>query len=63
MSIGEIIALVIGIFGVLLMLLAWASLYPGQDWDLVASGVAGTVVLIVFFGIVVAAIWTLVNRR
>lgn len=63
MNAVQIIGLVIGIFGVLLMLLAWASLYPAQDWDLVASGVAGTIVLIVFFGIVVGAIWTLVTRR
>jgi len=58
-----IVAMVIGVFAVLVVLLAWAGLYPSKNWDTVAQGVAGAIIFVVVFAIVVGTIIGVAGRR
>jgi hypothetical protein len=57
-----IILLLLGIFFVLLVILAWAQIYGG-GWQTVAQGVASYIIYIVAFGVVVSAIFLMASRR
>lgn len=58
----QIISILIGIVGVLLMLLAWSAIY-GSDWTTVAQGTAGASLICVFFAIVLGTIWAVIRGR
>lgn len=57
-----IILLLIGVFAVLLVILAWAEIYGG-GWETVAEGVASYIIYIIAFGVVVSGIFMLIRRK
>ena len=57
-----IILLLIGVFAVLLVILAWGEIYGG-GWQTVAQGLASYIVYIIAFGVVVSGIFVLIRRR
>jgi hypothetical protein len=57
------IAIVLGIFTVLLMLVAWAMLYPSANWGEVASGVAGATVILAFLAVLLSGIVIVMRGR
>lgn len=57
-----ILLLLLGVFSVLLMILAWAEIYGG-GWQTVAQGLASYIIYIIAFGIVVSGIFMLIRRK
>ncbi len=58
----QIVVMIIGIFAVLLVLIAWAQIF-GSGWLQVSQNVAGLSAVIVIFAIVVGGVFMAVRGR
>jgi hypothetical protein len=58
----QIVVMLIGIFTVLLVLIAWAQLY-GSGWIQVSQNVAGLSAVIVIFALVVGGVFMAVRGK
>lgn len=58
----QIVVMIIGIFAVLLVLVAWAQIF-GSGWIQVSQNVAGLSAVIVIFAIVVGGVFMAVRGR
>jgi hypothetical protein len=58
----QIVVMLIGIFAVLLVLIAWAQLY-GSGWIQVSQNVAGLSAVIVIFALVVGGVFMAVRGK
>lgn len=57
-----ILLLLLGVFIVLLVILAWAQIYGG-GWQTVAQGLASYIIYIVAFGVVLSGLFLLIRRK
>lgn len=58
----QIVVMLIGIFAVLLVLIAWAQIY-GSGWIQVSQNVAGLSAVIVIFALVVGGVFMAVRGK
>jgi len=58
----QIVAMILGIFAVLLVLLAWAQVF-GSGWIQVSQNVAGLSAVLVIFALIVGGVFMAVKGR
>lgn len=63
MTPAQMVAIVLGIFMVLLMVLTWTLLDKSAEWTLVAQGVAGAIIAVAVFAVILGGIFAWIVKK